>query len=1127
MRKFLFAVVFLAGLFFLKSVTSQAAYATTISGTLNNNNGSIGVDVLVNYYNRDGLIDTRDWPVVGSSSTEAPFPVDVADDNGPFSVYWINECGNSGAVNNIPLSDGVYTFTPQDVHCQNTNSSVSITATSCTTFTGRVDWMVNGTNPNIDYFKVYKSLGSADSDTAPTTVDFTGTSPYFQSLSGLSSGTYNVKVVAFANSPNDDVTASSAPGTFACGSPVVPATGLSSSPYCDGSSPRANLNWTLATVPTGVTITNQRVEAAIGSDPGPNGNWSSGDLVGASATSTMVWTGDTSNTYYWRINTQVTGGTWYPSASSSFITISVCSAAAATNLGQTTCVSGNANSVTHTWIRGTPTASISLEELEYTRDDPSFNPASIIQRTTVTGSSSFAKTGFDFDNGTKYYWRINTKFIDSQWKTSAVKFFIAPSTCNPTPSPVPSACTSNTQNFSGPVTPQTISLTSTSVRFRVNYNVSTGNRYFYHTLSVVPGISVSPAANVVEGGFIAVAGAGAVHYDVDVDLTDANLVTSQTINFAMIICGTVRSATLIISMPSAVANPSTLTVASSCLNPGTASATPQIIFSWTDNSTNEDLFWVDVSTSQFTGPSSATPSSVWGYKTRNSSATEKDNTAIVSPPNQRSFTWDNTTPITNTTGALTAGNANPQTGPTTDDLVPLEDTTYYWRVRAHVDAGAVDSAHIYPSTGTVATGAGVTTLNCVTKFDLSATFVGQSLKYNGNSVTTVPANGVATMEIEVKNGTSSSVNLSDSPATWLYFYFKGSGTGGEAMPSCPGTAKTISPADGDTAAGTDEQKYPVFGLLKNGAQTQRITVTFNVGSTQDIYSAYAYVVPDCTLTGGFETTTPNTWANNKTGSYGYSVDVKTFFETKGGDVGASGTVSVGVNSSAFSGTKYYQSDYVIAGTDINNANSNVQTNNGFLLDQYSGNQVLSGGVYEYFRSRFRSKATVDLCTIISCAASPPIIPAGTYNGLYYCICSPLLYTFGSGIEGNAVFFIDGDLTIFYDVVNQPLDTAVFIVSGNITVKNNVNELDGVYIAGKSFITQGSASSQLNVKGAVYADEGMALGRYFSTLALNGTTPTESFVFDPKYFAALSTLLTHSISRTDRSGIRCWVLRSIR
>ncbi len=345
----------------------------------------------------------------------------------------------------------------------------------------------------------------------------------------------------------------------------------------------------------------------------------------------------------------------------------------------------------------------------------------------------------------------------------------------------------------------------------------------------------------------------------------------------------------------------------------------------------------------------------------------------------------------------------------------------------------------------------------------------------------------------------------------LYFYYQG----GASMPNC--SVGTTGSAVAD--AGGVVQSYAVGGPLAQENGSKFIDIKFNVGSTVGSPTAYLYVVPSCGFASPPDpigTTDPN-WDNNDT-SFTYNVGVNKFFQTTGGDVGASGigsssggTVSVGVVSNPL-----YQSTYGI----ISNVLSNISVPaTGFTISGYGQKDLVpDGGVYNYFADKFRAKAMAVNTMPAPCALS------SVSSGFYYCggsLTVSTSTTISNNGGGPAVFFIDGNLNINADLKlpTNTADAAVYIVAGDINVSSTarVKDLHGIFVARGSFndcndLCGVATGDALTIEGALYVDGigvGLNLSRYFSTPATNGTNPSDIINFDPKYLVVLNGLLASS------------------
>jgi len=478
---------------------------------------------------------------------------------------------------------------------------------------------------------------------------------------------------------------------------------------------------------------------------------------------------------------------------------------------------------------------------------------------------------------------------------------------------------------------------------------------------------------------------------------------------------------------------------------------PDITLRFRDFSNNEDLFWIDVNTSAWTSESAPSP---WGTKTINRTAAEKSaNTGTYVD-----YIWTSSDPLSG--------------GP---PAVPVANTTYYWRVKAHNNTSGLDSAHIYPANSTTPPGNSFTVPTCA--YDLSLISL-----TNTNSKTTFDVGEVANMQAVVKNNAAN-----PSPDTVIYFFPDGSG-----MPNCPTVGVSTPPND---SAGTP-MSFAVASIP--GVSTSTISFSFKVRSTPTTPSVtgYAYVVPSCSFapSAGID---PD-FTNNSKG-FTYIVSVDRFFETVGGDVGAVGTTSVGFDSSTLI-PPLYQSDYVIASSSIN---PKVKSRNNLTLNNYTRRLINSGSIYDYFDSRYANKAGfVKDCDSITGA-----------NGFRYCNGN-LTFSSGSVVpSGNTLFFVDGDLQIKQNLILPAGSVTVFVVKGNIIVDLSVTQIDGVYIARKGFTDSDLSSAAsgiaqngaLTVNGSVYVDgDGgiLDLKRYFSG-PYNNTLPSDRFVYQPGYLIQLA------------------------
>ncbi len=1169
MKKFLLVTFIVFGLFVVKSVSAEQAFADqTISVVLDNRSGGINVDVTLTFSGQVGsnispaqITQTANKYVAGGTTGFTTVStVDIGTQaHAPYNLVWTNVCGDSGTLSTSTAdTSGNYTFSPSpDVHCKSTNSAVTITATSCPlnagVNTGHADWSVsNAPNANIANFKVYRALApaNADSDTNPLSLDFiAGQSPYGADFGSLANGTWNVKVIAYPPnySPNGDNGVSSFDGTFTCGAGVSNPANLNTSVGCSGGQNRIDFSWSGA-MPGNfdyVVQTNQTT------DPGPGGTWADSATPNP-PTNTYVSTVNVftaaSGTYWWRVKAtpspQTVPATYYYSSSKSFITPASCATSYSVPVinraitcappsvpnnwdMQTYAWAGgvNANSIAFQWIRAYPDTQIWVNEeyIEYSMNsDFSSGVTSVPAYMTpapADGHAAKTITDLNFADGTSYYWRVKTKINSGQWIFSESRRFVAPTNC------------ANASSFRlDPVGTFTY-CNGTQSMIHFAWMDTTFDHYqplFYAHYSVQKvgseidiggsyGLSADvyniAGTNSYRVRYLANPGGGMQYY-----YSDTIAVTYFDCSSAIV--------------PGAPAN--LKIVSTSCIG-----LNPSVLFQFKDVSSNETSFSLEVSTEQFESDSSTLGTyNSWGRKTIASSP------SVPAPPNSEmqqtnrtiNFTWKDAATVgpstnesvTTLSGALDSLDANPQEPGSTYDKIPMDGTVYFWRVKA-VDAYG-GSVYIYPDGGLgtpQAAGAIFFVPPCKPRYNLDISFV--SIKDSSGMPTTHFVSGTdATVTVKVANVSvnTGGIPIATSPATEFYFYPHGE-AGPPAMPECTSTTGLVSnpvPQDGSGAG----QDHMVIELPPGSSQT--ITFNFNVGAIPGVPIAMAYIVPNCAAGGGGEV--EYDWSNNKTpNGQSYTVDANTFFSSTGGDVGAFKQLSVGVNSTnpnrcILACTAYWQSDYLVAGRNIDNLVYG-KTSPQWRLNGYSSQlPTPSGGVYSYLESKFGNKATVDICDGNGRVAGG----AGNYTfaatpAYYYCGGSGNRTISAINFTGTGVIFIDGNLEIKGNVTaSGAANGVVFVVSGDIAVSSSspvVNSIDGIYIAGNGFYDTNlngssavvtSAGDALTVNGAVYADgtfdkaKAFNLARSFDTVDSNNEFPSDIFNFEPKYLVILNDLL---------------------
>ncbi len=1173
-------------IFAIKSVFAADTFAATIEGWLDNRAGSTAVTVSFSVKNESGgSAGTISSQVVAAGARQYLTPQSITSGDFPF-VTWFTAC-NLGS-SSTGGTGGAYTFAEQNVHCTTPNSTITVTSTNCNNSNGQIYWNVTSGygGANIAYFKVYKSLsGTPDSDGSPLTVNYvSGTNSYSlpntslpNALNSLANGTWTLRVKAFTNSPDNNSVF--ADGQFTCPGTFTPPSSPGANINCISPSPlafRVEFSWN----PAAPGISEYRVETNSTSASGP---WPGVIFTPSPLTNTYmnVDAFAAGTQYWWRVQAfQMGTGEVNYSTTNTFTTPSSCPAnVPASALDLTFCAWGGYNAVPNNmqfrWSRATPNSLIQEEKLEYSTN-PAFPPDTNITTGMVLEGQNGADgiyqgTNVSFTATTHYYWRINTRMTNNVWYPSVAE-----------ESEGIYKCTYHLEDPADPTDLHGFSYCDEGVSKRFLY-WNGGNYVYTVRYDGFSDYQFSADYSYTSNAYFIVSTQGN-DYNPSLDgtgthtwkiLTSTSDIDSNTITIVDVTCGPVPNA------PNNLLAEATPPVLPAYRVGCNSQYLPSIDLKFMDNSSSETGYTLEVSREPFTGPATTNPSNMWGVKSL--------------PANPGSggtvtFTWSAASP-------LGWANANPGVTPAGSERVPIEETRYYWRVKAMGAAG--QSSYVYPD------GTASSTLNysglpfwipiCKEGYDLKVSMVaGSSRKSATQEHTTAFVAGESVdVDFKVENIKSSQLTTN---GTDLFFYYQNSGV--PTCPSPPGTADFYpAPLDG---AG-NQRGYPITSSIPLGGSVTK-TVTFIVGSTPGTFEGVAYVMPTCMVGGGLS---EYNWVNNNSRFSGgprflYSVGVPKFFETQGGDVGAAGIISADVDRSCFG---KYQSDYVIAGgsigakikgkaivtaavatvtissgavTAVNVTSGGAGYSNGTTVLLYGGSGsgataeatvsggaissvtvtnggsgyssfggfptvgfcypgggirftnyikplVPGGGVYNYFASRFRSKAIaggLTACTISN----------NTYNGLYYCGGDAEVVDGGVTIGGKAVFFVDGNLRVRSNVtVTSGDNAAVFVVGGNITVNRlytagMVNRLDGIYVARKGFADTdvefggenhifNSAANALTVNGSLYVDgeEGTKanLLRYYSDPVVNTLYPSDVFKFDPKYIILLNTLLASS------------------
>lgn len=98
--------------------------------------------------------------------------------------------------------------------------------------------------------------------------------------------------------------------------------------------------------------------------------------------------------------------------------------------------------------------------------------------------------------------------------------------------------------------------------------------------------------------------------------------------------------------------------------------------------------------------------------------------------------------------------------------------------------------------------------------------------------------------------------------------------------------------------------------------------------------------------------------------------------------------------------------------------------------------------------------------------------------------------------GAGVVFVDGSLTVDDSNSLGANDFLMVVVAGNISVGVGTSQMAGVFLTDGDFVVSGDVDSQLVIKGLVYANGDISLGRSYLTGGLNNTSPGVRVEYDP-------------------------------
>lgn len=1089
---------------------------------------------------------------------------------------------------------------------------------------------------------------------------------YNQDLA-LSDGTWNISVKAYANDPNgnSDVVAL---GQIICGGGVNPATNLNVVIYCISSLPAENFSWAEA---VGGTFSYKYELTTSPTDPGPGDWSPSGlnapGYMAFSASSNFGFAaiGPSGTTYWWHVKATGTGSTPvgpYYSNSAQFTTSSGCavSYSAATISGEAiTCASStdnldisdlpmdykNGTNATYAKIAwGIGNGSIAQEELDWGTDPNFAGASSKLSPFTASNANNRMQIITGLITNTLYYYRVNTQMTNGQWYPSTVKTFRTPGTCASV-SPVVTGytyCDNNAPKMRLSIAADHSKFTTTTaIQIKNNGNIigATANFSWVGTIGTGTNYSMtvyagwgspnadqgpSTAITFVGPSCAAVVNPGSLAAMAMTPLCDIS--HKSQFYFTFTNSATTNSSALVLEISTDKFTGDNTSTPNNKW--GTAVLPPSATsYTWGPGGLNAGILSISVTNGGSGYGSvpavtiSAPPAFPGGGVTATASAVldgsghvmavnvTNPGSGYTSVPNVF-FSGGGGVGAAATAFLPLASNqvdANPQDATSTNNLIPLEGTTYYWRMRAYSQSNM--GPYIYGgSSSTLPTGQPFSTGLCTPKYDLSATIVPNSLK-NSIGVATQFFSPGETVSVEADLTNKSGAYVTTAPGSAnanmkAFMYYTGA-----SMPNCSvGSAQGTAPKD---AANVD-QVWPISVALAPGA-TERAKFTFTIDSTPNSYTGYVYVIPSCSFAPDLGTEFSGTWGNNQSGGFSYTIGVNKFFNAIGGDVGAANNIAVGVNSSCLGttvssiainnpgtgysqvspptvtidpptpgptaetatayalvsptgivtaitvltggcgyasitppgvtivgsgtlatatatvtagGTAKYQSDYMLVGKSIN-ANSNVKAG-GFSLNYYN-KPLVGSGVYNYFASRFRNNPAMQTCSALNLSGSSP-----TINGYFACSGDLTISSTASmsSYHGLAVIFVDGNLYVNDSIsYSSVADGVVFIVKGSVivhqpTVSSVVLVMRGVFIARKGFYDNDAvnggtaqctfvaqATCALLITGAVYVDgeDGgkLELGRIHRLSQNHATISGDTFTYDPKYLMLFNSLLTTS------------------
>jgi len=103
----------------------------------------------------------------------------------------------------------------------------------------------------------------------------------------------------------------------------------------------------------------------------------------------------------------------------------------------------------------------------------------------------------------------------------------------------------------------------------------------------------------------------------------------------------------------------------------------------------------------------------------------------------------------------------------------------------------------------------------------------------------------------------------------------------------------------------------------------------------------------------------------------------------------------------------------------------------------------------------------------------------------------------SNIGGTGIYFIDGNLTINSNKTINPGDFLMIIVRGDITVNQDVTQVDGILVANNINAT-GTSSDKLEFNGSLFASGTINFSRTYTVKSTNNTFPAVKVNYRPEF-----------------------------